>query len=282
MNERGNSAEAAASGEASPTTFRTIKVSDPRFETEDLREVTVKSAVLGVRADLTVHVPAAAREKSNVPAIILLHGVYGSHWAWPRLAGAHRIAAKLQAEGVLPPSVLVMPSDGLWGDGSGYLPHRTQDFERWIVDEVPAAARVAAPCIGLQSRWAIAGLSMGGFGALRLAAKYPDRFVAAAGMSSITHFQEMKLFVEERLGSFTALAEDHSVADTMLRHRGRLPKLRFDCGVDDPLIGGNRALHATLREAGIAHDYREFPGAHTWDYWIARLPEVLAFLATSF
>lgn len=282
MNDRPNPVPAPSSAGAKPTPFRTIKVSDPRFETEDLRDITVKSALLGMRADLTVHVPAAARQKSNVPVVILLHGVYGSHWAWARLAGAHRIAAKLHTDGVLPPCVLVMPSDGLWGDGSGYLPHRTQDFERWIVDEVPAAAREAAPCIGPQSRWAIAGLSMGGFGALRLAAKYPERFVAAAGMSSITQFEEMKLFVEERLGSFTALAEDHSVADTMLRHRSRLPKLRFDCGVDDPLIAGNRALHATLRDAGIAHEYREFPGAHSWDYWIARLPEVLTFFAASF
>jgi S-formylglutathione hydrolase FrmB len=259
--------------------FRTIEISDPRFEVEDLREVTVKSARLGARVDLTLHVPAAARERDDVPLIILLHGVYGSHWAWVRMAGAHRIAAELQRGGVLPPCVLAMPSDGLWGDGSGYLPHRTQDFEQWIVEEVPAAARLAAPCVTEKSPCCIAGLSMGGFGALRLAAKFPGRFAAAAGMSSITHFNEMARFVEERLGSFTALAEDRSVLDTILRCRAPRPALRFDCGRDDPLLAGNRALHAALLEANIPHVYAEFPGGHSWEYWSARLPEVLAFFA---
>lgn len=261
--------------------FRTIEISDPRFEVEELREVTVKSAALGARADVTLHVPEAARAQRGVPVVVLLHGVYGSHWAWVRKAGAHRIAAELQRRGVLPPCVLAMPSDGLWGDGSGYLPHRTQDFERWIVDEVPAAVRIAAPCVTEASSWCIAGLSMGGFGALRLAAKYPARFAAAAGMSSITQFSEMKLFVEERLGSFTVLEEDRSVAETFLRGRGPWPALRFDCGTEDALLEGNRALSATLTAAGVAHEYREFPGGHSWDYWMARLPEVLEFFARS-
>lgn len=261
--------------------FRTIEISDPRFEVEDLRDITVKSGVLGGRADLTLHVPAAARARTGVPLIILLHGVYGSHWAWARMAGAHRIAAELQQRGALPPCVLAMPSDGLWGDGSGYLPHRTQDFERWIVEEVPAAVRIAAPCVSETSPCCIAGLSMGGFGALRLAAKYPRKFVAAAGMSSITHFEEMKLFVEERLGSFTALEEDRSVLDTILRCREPRPALRFDCGTDDPLLAGNRALHAALLHANVPHTYTEFPGGHSWDYWTARLPEVLEFFAAT-
>jgi enterochelin esterase-like enzyme len=259
--------------------FHTIKTSDPRFETENLREVTVKSAALGMRADLTVHVPDATRGRAAVPLILLLHGVYGSHWAWTRTAGAHRIAADLQQRGVLPPCVLAMPSDGLWGDGSGYLPHRNQNFERWIVEEVPAAVRAAAPCVSEASPCCITGLSMGGFGALRLAAKYPERFVAAAGMSSITHFREMKLFVEEPLESYDVPAADHSVADAILRCRTRRPALWLDCGTEDALLEGNRSLHAALRDAGIAHTYREYPGGHTWDYWIARLPEVLTFFA---
>ena len=261
------------------TPFRTIEISDPRFEVEDLREVTVKSAALGMRADVTLHVPAAARERTNVPLIILLHGVYGSHWAWVRMAGAHRIAEHLQRSRTLPPCVIAMPSDGLWGDGSGYLPHRTQNFERWIVDDVPAAARHAAPCVTDKSPCCVAGLSMGGFGALRLAAKYPGKFVAAAGMSSITHFREMTHFAEEPLERFTAPVEDQSTLQTIQRCPGPLPALRFDCGTEDPLLAGNRALHAALLNAKIPHLYAEFPGGHSWAYWSARLPEVLTFFA---
>ncbi|MDO8541664.1 MAG: alpha/beta hydrolase-fold protein [Opitutaceae bacterium] len=259
--------------------FRTIEISDPQYETEELREVTVKSSALGGRGDITLHVPRVARTTSDVPLIILLHGVYGSHWAWVRKAGAHRIASQLQAAGKLAPCVLAMPSDGLWGDGSGYLPHRAQNFERWIVEDVVAAARLAAPSVTERSHVCIAGLSMGGFGALRLAAKFPNRFVAAAGLSSITHFNQMARFVEEPLDSYAAPIGDHSILETMQRHRRPLPALRFDCGIDDPLLEANRELHTGLDAAGIAHQYAEYAGGHNWDYWTTHLPEMLLFFA---
>lgn len=261
--------------------FRTVEVSDPRFETEHLRHVTVKSPALGQRVDLTVFVPPAVRGLADVPLVILLHGVYGSHWAWTRSGGAHRTAARLIAEKKIPPLVLAMPSDGLWGDGSGYLPHRTQDFERWIVTEVPAAAAHAAPGVTSASPLFLAGLSMGGFGALRIGAKFPARFRAIAGHSSITHFDQLGQFVEERLPSFTALAEDRSVLETMLRHRERLPRIRFDCGTSDPLLGPNRALNAELVRAGVAHIYEEFPGGHEWSYWETHLADTLQFFAAA-
>jgi putative tributyrin esterase len=263
-------------------TFRTVELSDPRFEHDDSRLVTVKSPALGQRADVSVHATPAARATPDVPLVILLHGVYGSHWAWTQKGGAHRTAARLQAAGELPPCVLAMPSDGLWGDGSGYLPHRIQDFERWIALEVPAAVVQAIPTVTERSPVFLAGLSMGGFGALRIGAKYAGRFRAISGHSSITHFDQMRNFVEERLGSYTALAEDHSVAETMLRNRAALPAIRFDCGTEDPLLAANRELHATLRAAGVAHDYQEFPGAHEWPYWEKHLATTLRFFSSHF
>ncbi len=259
--------------------FHTIEISDPRFETDNLREITVKSPALGQRADITVHVPAAVRGRVGVPLILLLHGVYGSHWAWARSGGAHRTAEALIAAGELPPCVLAMPSDGLWDDGSGYLPHETQNFERWIVDEVPAAVRRAAPCVNEHSPLCIGGLSMGGYGALRLAAKYPGRFVAASGHSSITHVEQMRDFVERLPGSAASRAADGSLLEAVLRNRKRLPPLRFDCGSDDHLCVANRTLHHELTEAGIEHRYEEFAGGHTWEYWQAHLPDTLRFFA---
>jgi len=267
--------------EVSPIVFGTVEVSDPRFESDGLRCVTVKSPALAQRADITVHVPPAAADGAGVPLVILLHGVYGSHWAWALKGGAHRTHLRLQRDEGLPPFVLAMPSDGLWGDGSGYLPHRTQDFERWIVSEVPAAVAHAAPAVTAASPVFIAGLSMGGFGALRLAGKYPEKFRAASAHSALTTFSRMKDFVEESLGTFTALEEDRSVLDTLLRSRARLPALRFDCGTDDPLLADNRALHAALTEAGIAHSYEEFPGGHEWPYWENHFADTLRFFARS-
>ena len=75
----------------------------------------------------------------SLPLVILLHGVYGSSWVWTRKGGVHISALDMIQKGIVNPMVIAMPSDGLWGDGSGYLPHNNKDFEKWIVDDVPNA-----------------------------------------------------------------------------------------------------------------------------------------------
>lgn len=264
-----------------PSDFRTVEISEPRFEADGLRWITVKSRALGHRADMTLFVPKESAGLSDVPLVTLLHGVYGSHWAWALKGGAHRTAARLIGSGEIPPMVLAMPSDGLWGDGSGYLPHADGDFERWIVEEVPAAARAAAPVLGRGSHLFINGLSMGGFGALRLAGKYPDKFRAAGGHSSMTHFDQFPMFVEEPLQRYACKPEDRSVLETLVRNRDRLPPLRFDCGTEDQLIQHNRELSRELKKAAIPHTYEEFPGAHSWLYWELHLADMLRFFAGS-
>jgi S-formylglutathione hydrolase FrmB len=173
--------------------------------------------------------------------------------------------------------ILVMPSDGLWGDGSAYLNHNGKDFEKWIVDEVP---RLVCEVTGnaADAPLFISGLSMGGYGALRMGAAYPERFAAFSGHSSITRFSEIGLFVEEPLAAYAEVDEEESsVATAMLRNRDRLPPFRFDCGADDPLIDGNRRLHTELQEAGIECSYNEFPGGHEWPYWIEHIRETFLF-----
>ena len=251
------------------------------MEFEGLRFVTVKSRALGGRADITVFAPVEAESKRDVPLVLLLHGVYGSHWAWALKGFAHRTLQKLVAEKAIPPMALAMPSDGLWGDGSGYVAHARQDFERWIIDEVPTATRTALPCVSEASPMFIAGLSMGGFGGLRIGAKYPQKFRAMAGHSSITHFEQLKKFVEEELSSYCAKPEDWSVFETMVRNRSKLPPFRFDCGTEDPLIEHNRLLHRQLSAENIHHIYEEFPGGHDWNYWQTHLASTLRFFASA-
>lgn len=257
--------------------FRTVEISDPLFEQEGLRFVTVKSPALRRRSDLCLWVPEA-REIGTL--LILLHGVYGSHWAWSLSGGVHKTAKCMLAARELDPMVIAMPSDGLFGDGSGYLTHPgCEDVERWIVDEVPAVARIAAPALKADASVAIGGLSMGGYGAIRLGAKYADRFSSISAHSAITEIEEMTAFVEEPLGDYLACAprEELSALHWLRRHRDRLPRLRFDCGVSDPLIQGNRALHRALEAEGIAHVYEEFAGGHEWPYWQEHVAGTLRF-----
>lgn len=265
-------------GHAAPP-FRTIEVSDPALAPEGLTFVTVKSAALRQRADLTLYRPRQAAGRQRLPIVVLLHGVYGSHWAWAFKGGAHRTAQRLIDAGEIPPLVLAMPSDGLWGDGSGYVRHADQDFERWIVDEVPAAVRATLPECDERSPLAIAGLSMGGFAALRLAGRHPRRFVAAAGHSSITEVAQLDGLIEERRDHWAAGPVDTGVLEALRRADAPLPALRLDCGTEDTLLGAHRALHDGLQAAGIAHEYAEHPGGHDWGYWSSHLEDTLRFVA---
>jgi putative tributyrin esterase len=256
--------------------FRTFEISLPEFSPEFLRFITVKSPSLRERGDLTLFIPPDVGS-GPLPVVILLHGVYGSHWAWTAKGAAHLTALRLIQEKKIRPMLLAMPSDGLWGDGSGYLPHHDLDFERWIVDEVPQVVRLATPLAQVHSPLFIAGLSMGGFGALRLGAKYPNIFHSFAGHSSITEFSQMSDFVEETIGTWNIPAESQSLAEQLTSQRDQLPLFRFDCGTEDPLIQANRKLHQFLKNEGIPHEYQENPGGHEWVYWQTHLPETLCF-----
>jgi S-formylglutathione hydrolase FrmB len=172
-----------------------------------------------------------------------------------------------------------MPSDGLWGTGSGYVPHADADYERWIVEEVPAAAALLDDRITGSSPLTIAGLSMGGFGALRLGAKYPDRFRAISAHSALTTLGRLAEATGDRLDALPGFGQPEGAALHWLEvNAERLPPLRFDCGMDDPLLPGNRALHAALEARGIEHQYEEFAGGHDWLYWRLHLADSLRFL----
>ena len=260
--------------------FRTLEISDPTLSPDGLSFVTVKSRALEQRADISFYMPPGLDREQHVPIVILLHGVFGSHWAWPFKGGAHLTAARLIAEGALPPVVLAMPSDGLWGDGSGYVPHIDQNFEAWIMEEVPAvAARICAGCTFL-SPLLLAGLSMGGFAALRLAGKYPHRIAAAAAHSAVTAVSDLDDLIEESRSGWSKAAEDMNVLDALRRAPAPLPPLRFDCGLDDPFLANNRALHAALEEDRIDHVYREAEGGHDWAYWSREIEQSLRFFGT--
>ncbi|NNE78480.1 MAG: esterase family protein [Pricia sp.] len=257
--------------------FRTTEISDPRFESENLRFITVKTDNLKGRGDICVFVPPVENAE-NLPLVILLHGVYGSSWAWTQKGGVHKTAWKMMQKRTIKPMVIAMPSDGLWGDGSGYLPHNNKDFEKWIVADVPDAVIQNIPSVRATSDLFIAGLSMGGFGALRLGIKYAEKFQAISAHSSITDITQMALFVEEPLAYYGQTDEnENSVLGVIKKHGGILPKIRFDCGSEDELIQYNRELHSAMEASGIEHIYQEFTGAHEWQYWQDHIKDTLLF-----
>lgn len=260
--------------------FRTIELSDEIYESE-LRFLTVKTPNLKGRGDICLYVPEMAKELNNLPIYILLHGVYGSAWIWALKGGAHHTAKRLMEAGEIAPAIIAMPSDGLWGDGSGYLQHREKDFAKWIVADVPLAIAENIPQASTSSPLCIGGLSMGGYGALHLGADFPERFKAISAHSAITKFEEMSLFVEEPLERYQLNAPKENVLDSIKKNKNQLPKLRFDCGTDDKLISGNRLLHQQLTDLDIPHVYEEFEGGHEWPYWQKHVEKTFSFFNQS-
>ncbi len=260
------------------TEFRTIEISNPDYDPPGITHVTVKSPALRRRADLSLFVPTGIHAQP-MPLVILLHGVFGSHWAWLFKGGAHQVMERLINEEGIPPMMLAMPSDGLWGDGSGYLRHSEADYRRWITEEVPAAAELAVPGSESAPRF-ISGLSMGGYGALRIGALHASDFRGISAHSSITDVSNMWGFVEEPQTAFDLSENEPLQALACIKtHAHELPPLRFDCGTEDELIAANRELHARLEEAEIDHSYEEFPGGHTWEYWHEHLADSLRFFS---
>ncbi|MFT3948229.1 MAG: alpha/beta hydrolase-fold protein [Agriterribacter sp.] len=261
--------------------FRTIEISNPLFEQQHLRFLTVKTNSLKGRGDICVFVPPGKKRLQHIPVCLLLHGVYGSAWSWAFNAGVHRKARRMIKNGEIAPVLIAMPSDGLWGDGSAYLPHHAMDFEKWIAVDVPEVLITSFPQVSERSPFFIAGLSMGGFGALRIGAKYHQRFNGMAGHSSITKLSQMPLFMEESLEGYSQpVKTDESVVDTLLKYRAQLPPFRFDCGSSDLLIHENRILHQQIEAHNIPHIYEEFEGGHEWVYWEKHVEDTLRFFNT--
>ncbi|MDV7185940.1 alpha/beta hydrolase-fold protein [Lutibacter sp. TH_r2] len=257
--------------------FRTTEISNPEFESNNLRFITVKTLNLKGRGDICVFVPPGENLK-DLPIVTLLHGVYGSAWIWAHKAGVHFTALKMMKQGIIKPMVLAMPSDGLWGDGSAYLPHNNKNFESWIVDDVNHAVIENIDCVSKKSDLFISGLSMGGYGALRLGAKYSEKYKAISGHSSITNKNQMHLFVEENEDNYNQENSiDEDVFEIMLQNKNSLPPIRFDCGKDDLLIEHNRELHQKLTSENIPHIYKEFEGKHEWSYWEEHIKDTLKY-----
>jgi putative tributyrin esterase len=262
--------------------FFTTEISNPENEFDHLRFITVKSKALQRRADITCYVPAKQSTGVGLDVIILLHGVYGSHWAWAMNGGVHRTANRLIQKRKMRPMVLVMPSDGLHGDGSGYLKHQQEDYEKWIVEDVVTVVKEQIAGVSDQSNFFITGLSMGGYGAMRLGAKYPTIFRSFSGLSSITDFTQLSMFLEpddfNKLNKLVTIKEN--VLDCILANKENIAPFRFDCGTEDILIEFNRKLHKELVENNIKHTYVEHPGAHQWIYWQTHIEDSLLFFNT--
>jgi S-formylglutathione hydrolase FrmB len=164
------------------------------------------------------------------------------------------------------PLITIMPDGGNYHWFNYNQQERIEDF--LIADLLPACADFFPIRPG---RWAIGGASMGGYGAMRLGLKYPDCFASVIAHAGGFHD---RAFLDENATQITEEQRQdadvfaHATAAATATNR---PHLRFDCGLDDPLLARNRAFHQHLLALGYPHDYAEFPGGHTAEYFDERV-----------
>ena len=234
------------------------------------------SPTLNKACSMNVILPDRHASGGPFPVCYLLHGLSDDHTIWMRRTSIERYVQDL-------PLIVVMPDGGrsFYCDaveGPAYEAHIIRDVIGFV-------DRFFHTVPGREGR-VIGGLSMGGYGALKLALKFPDMFCSAvshSGAPGITRRkphevrEDMKIEFGQIFGPKPDGGKDclYRLAETT--DRNLMPALRIDCGVDDGLLESNRAYHAHLESLNIPHEYEEFPGAHTWDYWDTHIQEAIAF-----
>lgn len=254
-----------------------------------LLQVNFVSSALKRTVPMTVILPAdkvlgddkSDNAKPCFKTLYLLHGLLGNCTDW---AMNTRIQQWAEAKNL----AVVMPS----GDNSFYIDQLTpnNDYGDFIGRELVEITRRMFPLSHKREDTFIAGLSMGGFGAIRNGLTNAETFGYIAGLSSALYFFEPSLDVPGR----SLMGEDRVFGDMeqasltdknprvalaqLLSRNGPLPKMYMACGLQDRLLGSNRSFRDCLEESGIDLTYEETEGNHNWDFWNDQIQKVLEWL----
>lgn len=238
-----------------------------------------------MRREMPFRVVLPARYKLNkesrYPVVYLLHGLTGSFTNWTD-------RTKLAEYSTVSEMILVTPEGGDgWYTDSVSSPN--DKFESYIVQELIPEIEKRFRTLAVREKRAIAGLSMGGYGAIKFGLKYPDKFVLAGSFSGALGAASIS---EKRFpgaigksvdsifgadGSETRKANDiFAMIRSMTAERTKIiPFLYLDCGTGDFLFQNNREFIDLLIEKGVPHEYRQLPGKHDWKYWGKQVQEFL-------
>lgn len=218
------------------------------------------------QATFGFYLPSAEFEPPY-PALLQLHGAGDDYASWFERS---MLPEYLQRY----PFIVITPAGDLSFWTNIGVQGRGTDYEDYLIRDLMPEVERLFPV--RRDRWAIGGLSMGGYGAVRLGLLYPDRFASIyAHSSAVWDAARFRERIPGLSDEVAAQADIYPYAERTAGASNR-PTLTFDCGLEDPLLPDNRAFHDYLDEIGYPHTYLEFPGGHTWDYWNEHVQEALA------
>ena len=271
----------------SVSAFSQTATTQPVFTTNKVETVKLESKLLSSTVSYNVVLPVdydkSQDKRVTYPVLYLLHGLTGHYSDWTQKTRLAEYANQYRM-------IIVTPegNDG-WYTDSATIP--TDKYETYFVQElIPDVQRRFRTKSSREAR-AIAGLSMGGYGALKFGIKYREMFVFAASFSgalSVASWTPTDSSQSPaRLRSVTSVFGPSNSAtrqaNDLLKLYGSvgdddipaLPFIYLDCGTEDNFLPANRAFEHILFERKIPHEFRVLPGGHSWSYWDRQVIEVL-------
>jgi len=238
------------------------------------------SETLKMQSNANVILPAKINPAKKLPVLYLLHGLSDDHTMWQRRTSIERYAADL-------PLAIVMPN----AHRSFYtdMAHGASYFT-YVADELPLLMRSYFPISERREDNFVAGLSMGGYGAFKLALNRPAQYAAAASLSGALNIGRRleEAFPDVLANAFASPAEaarpPHNLFAVAERSFGNpagvrtCPALFQCCGTEDHLYQDNLDFRDHAIRLKLPLVYSDGPGGHMWDYWDARIRDVLAWL----
>ena len=240
-------------------------------------DVTFRSAALSRDMPYRAILPLKISAEKKLPVIYLLHGGGGGYRDWTNYSDVAQYAER----GL----ILIMPE----GNESYYVnsaDHPEDRYEDYIVHDLIADVESKFPVASGRSTRAIAGVSMGGFGAVTLALKHPDLFGFAGGMSSALDVPS-RPFSAKRIGQwrhhrsiFGSWKGQHQQEnDPLVLVRSAVPEQTpyffLTCGEQEGLLSINRKFASLLQQRHFNYEFHSGPGGHDWNQWNSHVPDLM-------
>ena len=236
-------------------------------------ELKIFSEALGISTEAYVIIPQRSTSgqigidqinvRGKYPCLYLLHGLSDDHTTWSRRTSIERYASKY---GI----AVVMPK----GDKSFYTDMKHGDkYYTYISEELPRITTDLFPVSSEREDNIIGGLSMGGYGALKIALRNPTKFkgaIALSPVSDIHHFFDIAPDTLSRVfGSREMISREDDIFTlaTDVKSNSPLPSLFVAVGRDDFMYDDTLRLSNHLSNCGYDITYREADGGHSWDFW---------------
>lgn len=261
-----------------------------------LESLKFESKKVGYPVEYSIYLPADYETSGrSYPVLYLLHGYSDDETGWIQFGEANSIADKGIANGDFSSCIIIMP-DGKVSWYVNSFDGKDPWADMFVQEFIPFIEKEYRIREQKEFR-AIAGLSMGGYGALSLSMRNPDMFSSCVALSAGIFTDEEIINKNEQDHYFkniyglkpTGDVSEHWKAFSPLHlldtvDKEKLKSIRFyiDCGDDDFLYKGNSTLHIKLRDLGIPHEYRVRQGGHEWSYWRTGLYDGLKFVSEKF